>query len=249
MAIYLKNLGYYSSVLYAFICIALLSLLIGCQSDIDTSPPNLLLIQPQESLTYFSGDSLPCHLQMSDDLSLEKIKLQITPKTPFSNAWDTIFERLVAGNNTETIWNLPIPLNIAGGDYTLSTFCRDLSGKRSDTARITITLVNSTDAEKPNIMLTTPVGNSVTIFGGNTLLFVGTISDNNALQNYSIKLYDNITNSLFAILGEETFSGQASYSFTDYIPMPDIAGQYRAEIIAVDIVNNQTQYTVIVNVL
>lgn len=144
--------------------------------------------EPNNVISVFSGDSLRMRLLFSDNEGLSQYKITIHENFDchghrfLSTAWN--FSEIVNldGPNATIDRALPVPLDVAAGNYHFEIMALDASGNELENFPIyTLKIGNRADELPPSFTLTAPTL-PVTVSRGGTLTFEGTASDNFALD-------------------------------------------------------------------
>lgn len=225
--------------------------LIGCLSTpTDTEPPQTLLHIPATADTNYlrSGRVLLFDATFSDNQALSRYQLDISMLTPPSATWDTVINLHLVGDSSRITAQLPIPLAALTGLYRLQTYCQDQTDWVSDSAIAVLNIQNATDTVAPQLAMTEPNNTNITVFGGNNLVVIAELTDDQKLHSYYLQLYKNNTpQPIYQSL--PTSLDTVAYLLQEIIPMPAQVGNYYLQIRARDAVNNTATKRIDITVL
>lgn len=230
-----------------FICLSLFS----CKKNTDDSDVPVINQFSISSENVDLTSSLTAYIQVTDNIQLSAIKLTVSPTFYFSDNASYVKSRFSYTYVEETAQKdvtltIPIPLNdsIATGSYMIEAVAIDAKGNLADKDTLHFQITDLIHA--PQINLSFPVENG-TYNASDTLNFMGTITDNEAIQ--SIAIYstqsDLWTNTLSfnydtTILTNWDFQTNGNVS----IVLPSSTGETQSNIYVLDTMGNQSSFTV-----
>ena len=129
---------YYSTGIIA----AIILLLFSCEKiEIDSQPPKIILIQPDNNSNFQVGNDFKVVTVMHDYVALESYRYKVywfnDPSNVSNNPNDPVFELDESGTITlsdsaphweDVNFNIDIPANIRQGFYNLDIYCFDKAG-------------------------------------------------------------------------------------------------------------------------
>ena len=180
----------------AFLC--LLAVLNACKDplEVDRSIPVVESATVNGSATFVMavpGDTLFFDLTFSDDQELQKYRIQVIEDfiapanvAPFDTS---VVETLAATTEVTTNAQLVIPNDVDAGDFQIQIEVLDHTGNLSDPMVIDM---NIAVVGQPSINVTVPnLGVDLVANIGDTLLTSGTISDDEALAQVDVRIFQN----------------------------------------------------------
>lgn len=239
---------------YTSICLILLLSISAClntNTDTDTEAPQITLNAPQIADTnqLYSGTILPIEVLFSDNQDLLAYEYTIRESTQsLDNAWQSNFTANLIGNNAQVNTQIAIPIDALTALYQLEIHGLDANNNPSNTIIALLNVQNATDTQVPNLSLLLPSNTAITVFGGNNLVVVAELTDNQKLHRYYMQLHKN--NSPQPIYQSLPIALDSTYyMLQEIIPMPNESGNYRLEIITSDAVNNTSRNNLNITVL
>jgi hypothetical protein len=206
--------------------------------------PQIELQSPAANQNFMSGDTIHFEALFTDNYQLLSYVLVIKDSfddhhkkasqtvAPFSYSEN----KSLQGSSEEVISEIRIPVDVAAGHYLLYVECTDAVGNEAYPRQIGFTLHNSTDLLEPDIMVTSLSDTTPNNYlAGSTIHLQGTITDNVALSNLVILIW----NGSGLIVYEDDLSLQTNpYNLDLQILAPSTPGTYTLRLFCHDQVNN-----------
>lgn len=239
--------SFYSCLVFAL----LLSILFwACsKNEIDTTPPALDMLLPDEILIFPTGTALPFQASYTDNRDLQSFTLSIrghfnpllNSPNYLTNAWDTTLTRHIGGQVSEIDLLLDIPATVKSGEYELMTYCLDVFGNGSDSMRYNFRIANMSDTVSPtlNLIAPLPVDGKVVVFTPN-IVYIIEVSDDKLLSEAIINLLMMDGETLIYQSPVVDLSSTVADFIAVTVPAPLENGLYLSQIVLSDAVNNQT---------
>lgn len=217
------------------------------------------------------GDELIFDVVFNDDVGLSQYKVDIhnnfdchghgggvapSPSAPNvenqTNDWSIQDVRDISGMSVPVRRVLNVPQNVTAGNYHFHIQVLDQSGNDVPFANFySLKVKNSLDVVPPVINIQQPATNSIAIQKGNTIRFVGQVTDNLSLSeggngilylsNTDLSSGNTLsTNTYFQF--DETVDDTFDFDFEYTVPQTLVAGSYRFSLGANDGVRNVADF-------
>lgn len=217
------------------------------------------------------GDELVLDVVFNDDVALSQYKVDIhnnfdchghgggvAPSITAPNVenqttdWSILDVRDISGTSVPVRRTLDVPQNVTAGNYHFHIQVLDESGNDSPFANYySLKIKNSLDEIAPVINVTEPSTSSLSITKGNTIRFVGQVTDNRSLSdggngilylsNTDLSSGNTLsTNTYFQFDEDVTDSFDFDFEYT--VPQTLVAGNYRFSLGANDGVRNVADF-------
>jgi hypothetical protein len=248
----------------------LIILFYGCvKSDKDTQAPAIEILEwyptlrigevcggyQEEILELNDNDSIVLMLKISDDQGLSEMKFDIHQNFDCHGhrtaTKDWLFQEIKPLHGTlfqDRVVLYP-PVNSTSGDYHFGIQATDLSGNVSDRSLVyNLRLKNSLDTILPNLVINSPLEETLSFSRGSVLTIDGILEDNRPLAlggNAHIELwYRNINSTNGFTAAEINFSevndSSVSFSMDWLIPISLVKGEYLLVMTGYDGVRNRS---------
>lgn len=170
----------------------------------DNQKPVVIIEAPSDGSVHIGGNSLNIKLLITDNINLSQYKIEIhnafdghshgKMMTSLPFAWDTIVN--VGGTITNPTFSIPLPADIAAGNYHITAQAIDAAGYASDLVVRIISLINPSDTVSPviaNLVSPDTTGGEISIpfhsSGDDTTLTISCdLTDNIRLSGYRIQV-------------------------------------------------------------
>lgn len=180
----------------------------------DLERPVITLQSPGDD-TIRGGESLLIQGIITDNEALSQVKIEIHDDFDGHShgkkagapafVWDTIMT--LAGKESTLNFPLPVPEDIASGQYHFQMQALDASGNEAEFVVRSLYLKNAFDTLAPEIanFTTTPSAQNdiITVKSGTTLTIMGTLSDNMGLEAFELKIIRNSNEEIVYDFDEE----------------------------------------------
>ncbi|MBK8443143.1 MAG: DUF4625 domain-containing protein [Sphingobacteriales bacterium] len=213
----------------------------------DVTAPTITVNTPltDNALAVSTGTTQSLQYTVNDDVDVATVSIKITYASDSSLAPLEVYSYSKTHNVTATITEfqgnetLQIPANITAGVYTVTIGATDASGKTAATKIFDLLVTNTADTAMPNIVLTQPPTDNVTVGPGNTISVFGTITDNTGVHKVVVQFIRNDNSSI--VDNYVLDAGDVnSYSLSKNIEAPILVGNYTILVAAIDKYGNIT---------
>jgi hypothetical protein len=239
------------------------------KADVDVSPPEIIILETNpepgsgiicgsfegDVFVLWDSDTLLFKLKLVDDQELSQLKVDVHNNFDChghrSATQDLFFQKIYNLSGSEQYLDIEIPVggNPTSGVYHLGLLASDKSGNVTDQS-LTYSLIirNSADTINPILTLAEPQGSVLEKNRGTTIVFNGTLSDNNPLKiggNSAIELLYKNRNSgnyfrAFTLDLADIDSNAHQFSHNWVIPNTLVRGTYDLLLLAYDGVRNES---------
>lgn len=165
--------------------------------------------------------------------------------------WTVLEIRELSGISQLVDINLSVPENVTAGNYHFTLQVLDLSGNEAENITIfTVRVLNPRDTTEPQLIVHQPVTGSLEITRGEVLIFSGTVTDDQPLENggngvvflsYSSSSGSNSFSTDAYRIFEEGAGNSADFELSYQVPAFLTAGNYKFYLIATDGVRNVSE--------
>ena len=218
--------------------------------EIFFSSPAFVPIGQHQYVT--SGNYLAIDIRFEDDVALSDYFISVSPRTDIPylktkfDQWNPTFVGLLDGNVDGFNTSVFIAEDPISGPYQFVVTVFDKSGK-SSTKTTYLYIKNRNDTIIPFVTITQPDPNNVqTISIGNNMIVKGNASDNNAVDDITIRLRNIGSNGIVnenQVFIDTLYSGSVNIDTFMYVDPAVAPGLYDLEIIARDRYQNPYKST------
>lgn len=208
----------------------------------DTALPVVQINKPTHHQQFLSGDTLAFEALLTDNNGLLNYVVLIEAddaamKTSGTIApWSYASHKPVSGTSTTVAVDIAIPLDVAAGEYTLTTECTDGAGNDALQKRVSLIVKNATDLMNPMMVITSlSDSQSNNYLTGSVITIEGTLTDNAGLGLLDVVLLNASEGVEYETeVDLDSLEQTIAHDFT----APAIPGYYTLRLVCHDRVNN-----------
>ncbi|WP_066835084.1 DUF4625 domain-containing protein [Rufibacter ruber] len=236
------------------------------QEKPDTEKPVITLIQsaPQYGkgtvcghtedrvFSVTTGGKLTLHFNFTDDVALSQYKIDVHNNFDChghrsglrrGTPWFVVRIKEATGKDYKVVEELEVPADATPGNYHLLLYATDKAGTEAVPQVYSVHVSNPTDTTPPQLTMTSPTAETVTVKRGSTVPFSGTVTDAVSLNEGRVEIsYSDPANQPFTVDQQffpATAGTQATFSipftFATYMP----TGEYKFTVEVFDTKNNK----------